>query len=506
MLSTYFYGFILSFIGGVALESVCGFGYASGLLFAFVGALILLLSLRVGNAHKSLVVSLALIACALGVLRVDVAQTKQEFHALDMFLGSSVTLEGLVVDEPDVRDTYTNVVLDVTSVRDANKNYKAPSRTLVLVRAPLYPELAYGDKVSLAGVMKAPQQISSSADRASFDYVAYLHERDISYQSFFPKITVIEHNQGNILQEKLFAVKRILLDHIEGRIPEPEAALGGGIILGAQQSLGSELVNTFRIAGLSHIVVLSGYNITIIVSALALLLAPLRFQVRIGVAILAVTLFAAMVGGGATVIRALIMVSVVLLARIMGREAHALRALMLALFVMVFIAPGILLHDVSFQLSFLATLALVLIAPRVDPFFGWMHEGMLREIIVTTLSVEVLVLPLIMYYMGTLSLVGIVANILVLPVMPFAMLATFLVSILGTIPLLGSFLGAVAFGVLWYVVHVAELLAAVPHAQITGITYSCTLLVMTYGVVALVLYVTRAKKNGEKITNVQPRE
>ena len=492
MRSEYFFGFILSFIAGVGFESLFNFGYPLGVLFLFLGATLLLLRNVKSVDKKSFLVSLMLVACALGVFRVDVQKMKQGVHTLDMFLQKTVMVQGVVSKEPDVREEYTNIVLEVQNVFYNNATTSSKNQAHILVRMPLYPDFEYGDVITISGKLIVPKNFSAQGDAKEFDYRSYLARSDIFYQMYFPKVYEVTQEQGNIVLQKLFLVKEKLLHNITRMIPEPEAALGGGILLGAKQSLGDELLQKFRETGVAHIVVLSGYNIAIVATALSSVLYFLPFTARIIVSVMGVVLFAVMVGGGATVVRATIMVLVVLIVRWMGREHDVLRALVLAGGLMILVNPMILLHDVSFQLSFVATLALVVLVPLIEKYFLFVSNKVLREILVTTVATQIFVLPLILYYMGSISLIGVIANIFILPVVPFAMLVVALVSVFGSVALLGSFLAAVSYGVLWYMIFTVEMFSRLPFAQVSDVAFPLWALVVMY-VVMTILIIAKSK-------------
>lgn len=480
MPAKYFFGFIISFIGGVGLESVLHFGYPLGVLFLFLGVTLLLLrSVRSGSGN-SFLVSLLFIALALGVFRADAVKMKQDPHVLDKFLKHTVTFYGIVTKEPDVREEYTNIVLEPRSVFDGTATTSIETSTKILVRVPMYPVFHYGDEGRFTGKLAVPQNFSSAESVKDFDYKTYLAKDNIFYQLYFPRTEIVTQGNGNIIFEKLFTFKESFLKNITHRIPEPEASLAGGILLGAKQSLGEELLQKFRETGVAHIVVLSGYNIAVVAAGLSSALYFLPFTARIIASVIGVVLFAMMVGGGATVVRATIMVLVVLILRAVGRENDALRGLVLAGGIMVSVSPMILLYDISFQLSFMATLALVVLAPRMEKYFSFISQRVMREIFITTLATQIFVLPLILYYMGSISLVGLMANIFILPVVPVAMLAVALVAVFAFVPILGSMLAALSYGVLWYMIFAVETFSRLPFAQITGVKFSLTLLVVGY--------------------------
>ena len=218
---------------------------------------------------------------------------------------------------------------------------------------------------------------------------------------------------------------------------------------------------------------------------------------------LGIILFAVMVGGGATVVRASVMALVVILSRVLGRESDALRVLVLAGGMMVLVNPMILLHDVSFQLSFAATLAIVALVPVIEKHFLWVSSQILREIMVTTFATQFFVLPLILYHMGSVSLIGFIANIFVLPVVPIAMLAVALVAVFAWVPLVGSALSFVAYAILAYVVTAVEVFALLPFASLSEISFPLWMLTLAYFLLGYFIIKNFPHTQGEKKSNYE---
>ncbi|PIX57350.1 MAG: hypothetical protein CO060_01950 [Candidatus Yonathbacteria bacterium CG_4_9_14_0_2_um_filter_43_16] len=478
MRPNYFFGFIISFIVGVALESILDFGYLFAILFALLSLFVLLTPRVVSQSKSVLIVSLILFGVALGIYRVDVSKTNTSASALDAVVGEVLKVDGMIVGEPDVREEYTNVVIETKSV------YK--EKTRILVRTQAFPELKYGDLVSVVGNVTVPKNFPSDDNMRAFDYQSYLAKDGIFYQMYFPKVAVVSHGNGNVILEKLFAFKSWLIKNISQRIPEPEAALANGITLGAKQSLGEDLIQKFRETGIAHIVVLSGYNIAVVASIISRLVMFMPFSIRLIMSALGIILFAVMVGGGATVVRATLMALVVIMARMLGREGDALRVLVLAGGIMIFANPMIFLHDVSFQLSFSATLAIVIFVPIIEKYFSFISNRIFREIVVTTFATQIFVLPLILYHMGSVSLIGFISNIFILPVVPIAMMLVALVAIFSWVPLVGSLLSFVAYALLSYIITLVEFFALMPFASLHGIHYSFSMLVLAYGILMIV--------------------
>jgi competence protein ComEC len=275
----------------------------------------------------------------------------------------------------------------------------------------------------------------------------------------YPRVEIISRGEGNKIKSVLFSIKEKFLEKINTQIPEPESLLMGGLILGEKSAFSQELKQSFINTGTIHIVALSGYNITIVAEWIMKVFMFLPQNLGIGVGIFSILLFILMTGASSTAIRAGIMATLALIARATGRNYDVARALILAGVIMILINPLVLVYDVSFQLSFIATIAAIFLAPKIEKYFKWITPKLkLRDIISVTIAAYIFVLPFILYKMGNLSLTALPANILILPFIPITMLFGFLTGFAGLI---------------WYVL-------AVPFALISKIILSYELLVINF--------------------------
>ncbi len=171
-----------------------------------------------------------------------------------------------------------------------------------------------------------------------------------------------------------------------------------------------------------------------------------------------------------------------LFARSTGRNYDAARALVFAGVIMIAFNPLLLAYDVSFQLSFIATIAVIFLSPKVEKYFLWVTPKFgLRDIAAVTLSAYVFVLPFILYKMGNLSLVAFPANILVLPFIPFAMVFGFLTGLVGMISYFLSVpFGYISYLVLHYDLWVIDILSRLPFASISIPNFPLILVIAIY--------------------------
>jgi len=237
----------------------------------------------------------------------------------------------------------------------------------------------------------------------------------------------------------------------EGRMreifTEPFAGFLGGLLLGSRGGIGDELLAKFSHIGLTHIIAISGYNITIIVNALGIMFGFLGKRERFFVSVLFIFIFVILVGASASVIRAALMGSISLMAILFERQYFCFLALVFSAFIMSLFNPKILVYDVGFQLSFLATFGMVLFTSRLEKYFSWVPDRFfLRENLVVTMSAQIFTVPLILLYFGRFSPASIVANLFVLPFIPWAMLFGFLSVVSSFVWYgFGVFVGSAAF-------------------------------------------------------------
>ena len=192
----------------------------------------------------------------------------------------------------------------------------------------------------------------------------------------------------------------------------------------------------------------------------------------------------------ATVLRASIMAALALVARSFSRIYSVLRALFVAGIVMLIYNPFLLVFDVGFQLSFMATLGLILVAPYLESSLSKVPATIgIREFLVATLATQLFVLPILLYQIGEFSLVSVIVNVLVLPMVPVAMLLTFITGMAGLISSSLTVLPAwVSYTALSYNVAMPTWFAALPFAAFTVPAFSFLLVPVMYGVIAYGLY------------------
>lgn len=494
MRAQWFLILVAGFTGGVAFRSFIDLGSAFTLFLIFAGVA-LFLFFTIKKDRKVFLVSLAIISVGLGMLRYDISDTHRGDPLLNNQIEKTVSVRGIISDEPDLRSDHTNLTVDITEINVGEA--KHPIKTRALIITDRYPPWNYGDEISVTGKLLVPKNFEQSDTGRSFDYVSYLAKDGIFYQFIRPTISRTGEGKGNFIKRELLLLKHAFLDRVSRVIPEPESSLLGGLLVGAKQSLGKDLLDDFRIAGVIHIVVLSGYNLTIVADAIMRFFsfAPRMTSLMLGGG--SIVLFSIMTGAGATVVRASIMALLALLARATGRIYEITLTLLFAGFVMLLYNPKILIFDPSFQLSFLATLGLIHGAPLLEKHLRFFPKSFgLRDIVSATLATQIFVLPLLLYMMGNFSIVSLPVNLLILPFIPLTMLFGFLTGIVGFISIFLSFPFAfTAHLFLWYELKIVEIAAAIPFASVGGFAFSGPSMFFVYAVATASIYVLNKRKD-----------
>lgn len=465
---------VLGFFTGVFLASLIGHILGSiEVLFLFLAAASFVGGIFAPFSRTiSLTIAAFFLAVVFGFILTDAAGRSHEVKLPEAGADDIVAVAGMVVSEPDERD------------RDTRLTFRPDGSVgRLLLVLPVFPTYHYGDRLLITGKAERPRAFETDLGRV-FDYPAHLAVRGVGLVMRSPKVELLDENRGSKIVAALFALKASFLNRLERVLPEPAAALLGGLVVGGKRSLGEIWQERLRRAGLVHIVVLSGYNLTIIGAAIASFFVALRLRRSLTLifSALAIILFSIMVGGGASVLRAAIMALIVVLARLTGRTYEAGRALITAMIVMVAINPLILVNDIGFQLSCLATAGLVYGSPLVGRWFDFIPIRFgLRSAIATTVVAQLAVLPWLLLVMGQVPLYALITNVLVVPIVPLAMLLSAIIGIIGLLlPPLALLVAPLGYLLATYILTVTSIFSSLPGAGLAIKTFPFALVLLIY--------------------------
>ena len=411
----------LIFIFGVALAS---FLPVEILYFAIVwfstGIFFLILTVLFWRYNKETGIKLAslfflLIAILFfSIWRYGLSLPENTPDRIWYYNGQTVTARGFIANEPDIRDISQKLEITVMAIKEL------PDRLIsgkILVTADLYPEYKYGDELELECELKQPEEYKG------FAYDRYLARYDIYSVCYYPRLKAISGGGGNYIYAKIFSFKAKLTGLIDSGLSEPESSLARPIVFGGQKGLEQTIRADFQKTGLTHIMAVSGFNISILaVIIMAVLLAlGLNRRHAFYLAVIFLAAYIILVGLPASALRAGLMGFLVLWALKLGRFNKITNSLVLTAAVLLLINPKLLRDDVGFQLSFLALAGLVYVYPIFEAIWGKIKLPKLKGVsdaLLITLAAQVFTLPVLAYNFSQISLIAPLANLAVLWVLP----------------------------------------------------------------------------------------
>ncbi len=368
--------------------------------------------------------TLVLLAFALGGLRFTAVPQNSDVAQYNNLGG--LTLEGLVVTEPDVRDDRVDIRLEVQTVTRIGQT--VVSGGLVLVQAPARTPVEYGDRITATGLLVLP----SVSD--TFSYRDYLARSGVFSVMSDASVEVVNAGEGGGWLRSILGFKRQAAAFIGRSLPEPAAGLLTGILLGDARGLAPEVSDAFSAVGASHIIAISGFNMAILSGVVMGLLKRAKVRPRVAgvIGITVIAVYTLLVGASPAVVRAAIMSSMLVIGEILRRKSYVPTSLAFVTILLSLQNPTVL-WDVGFQLSLFATLGLALFA---NPLTEWFNQLLTRlfprrtaqrvgdfltEPLIVSIAAQILSLPLIILYFGQVSALSLLVNLFVIPVQPALM-------------------------------------------------------------------------------------
>ena len=402
----------------------------------------------------------------LGAARFQVGQPAPTPADLAWYNGrGELRVQGWVCGDPDTGDLAVQLRVCAEQLPDAQMEVDG----VLLARLPAGFDYQYGDVLILTGKPFTPPQTED------FSYRQYLAGRGIHSMLMKPQVQLLGSGAGNPLMAALYHLRRLAYARILQYLPQPEASLLGGILLGIESDIPQAVEDAFRDTGTAHIIAISGFNMAVLAAlfaAFANRVLPRRWAFP--VALLGITLYTLLVGAEPPVVRAAVMGGMGLLGAQLGRRQVGVNSLTFTAAAMCLFNP-LLPWDAGFQLSFCATLGLVLFADpllqsfttllekRFSPTTARSIAAPVGEYFLFTLAAQAAVLPVTVMHFRQLSWTALLANPLVLPPQPLVMILGGIAVLVGLIfPPLGRLLAMLTYPLLAYTIRVVEGLAQLP--------------------------------------------
>lgn len=420
--------------------------------------------------RKTLLFAIAVMFCGFGF---QVATTyDQTWERLPQ--AREGVFEGKVIEREPAKSFYQPLTLVPLEGSDFESK--------VLWRAPRTVEILPGEHLRLDCVFKRPENFDPH-----FDYTRYLATKRIGYICDAEKsFEVLPEKE--VWRTTLFHAQAFLRERIRFFLNDPAAGLLEGLFLGGDDGLSKELSESFRRAGLSHIVAVSGYNMSLVAFAMLFLALLSGFwrKTAMTFATVGILIFLLLIDTSAASLRAAFMAWIVCFAFFVGRPANAWNGLFLAGLIMALHNPLLVRYDVGFQLSFLATLALIVASPWFEHLLkrdGWWWKVFV--LFLSTVIIEIFIFPILAFHFGMFTLLAPLANLFVLPLIPLVMALGFLMFFFGTfVSFLGSLLALPVWLLLTFIINIGELFGSFSWSVVTNLVPSATFIITWYVVLA----------------------
>jgi competence protein ComEC len=433
-------------------------------------------------AKVSCVVGLMLcvLASVIAYARMEFVPENPPIVFQDLF-DTKQTLTGTVVTLPDRRETSDRLTVELTSGIEHMR---------IIAAVPPYPATHVGDKVSVTGTLRKPKPFDTDGGR-TFAYDDFLRKDGVFGVMQPAKVQVIGQDISIWFRylRTLETIRNICISQISTAIPDPQSALAVGILVGGKQGLGESLLEAFTTAGMLQIIVLSGYNVMIVANTLMSMLGWLPRHLRFIAGSCSIACFVLLAGAGPSALRAGLMSQFAIAARTFGYTHDVLLAVSGSVLLLALWNPLMLVHDPGFQFSFIATIGLIVGTPLITPLLSFLRSGVAIELFATTLAAEIVLLPLLLWQTGHLSIVSVIANVSASPAIPFAMASSAVVMLCSfplqyIHPVLPLITGVPAYVSLTYIITVATLCASLPFASLIIPAFPFWVVLMSYSVYA----------------------
>lgn len=468
---------IISFFGGIIVTEIIG-------LWSF-SIIIILVVLALGKNQRAFFLWIVLFF-SLGVGRFALTTPSATNNHIINWRDKNflVEVKGKIISDPETENNRQSFTLDLETL--IYKTQHLPIQGKIHVTTGRYPLYNYGQ------LIKAKGQIEKPSSDGVFSYEKYLAKEDIwaiMNQAQIIPITSNTIRDGPIeyFWKSIFSLKHFLQAKIEEIFPAPDASIVLGLLLGLRTTIPEDILEDFKRAGLTHILAISGYNITLLITIITACCGTMERKKQTILIVVVISFFAIITGLSASVIRASLMGILVVTAMAFGKKTQGLHVLLLSAFLMAVQNPRILLWDISFQLSFLSTLGLLVLLPLCEKWFEQL-PNVIKDNLPVTLAATIFTTPIILYYFGTFSFISLLTNIIFLPLIPITMLFSFAALVISFILLpLGQLLVGLNWLLMRLLIDGVDVFASLPFAAVELPPFPLWSIVMMYGAIGLLI-------------------
>ncbi|MFA6308554.1 MAG: DNA internalization-related competence protein ComEC/Rec2 [Clostridia bacterium] len=404
------------------------------------------------------------------------------------------TVVGYIDSEPDIKDSKVNYIINSNKLIHNGKPLYINGKVLITISKKNNEcFLDYGRKIEVTGTLIIPQ---SQRNPGGFDYRRFLAKNGVSATIYAKSIFINRSTVTSQLSLISFGInlKNKIVSVINKSLPKKQAGLLNAMLIGVREDLDNDVKKAFSDSGLIHIMAVSGMNVAFIIFPLSFIFKKLHLKKNKAniIIILFLIIFVFITGFTPSVLRAVIMAIIILLGQIIMRDTDVLSSVALSGLILLMFNPYFI-FDIGFQLSYLATISIILFYKNIRDFFNKRKiPCIISDVLSVTIAAQIGVIMIIVFYFNKISVISVVSNLLVVPIVGVITILGFSMAILGQISIhLSQVLGFVNYLLLSFILLVTQLSAALPFAVIKVVTPNLFLIVLYY-IVLLIIYL---KKN-----------
>lgn len=437
-----------SFVAGSFLMSVYGVEAACFSLFCSLILLLVLLSKKIQTFSKIIFLLCYIFLCT-GVILSSITGDISR-RPLIAFCDNSAYLTGEVTEDVTKTETYIRLQMKVSSVLDdTGKTIKAKDKVLITIfkdakeNKPC-PVVNRGDVVTTKCILSLP---NTAENTNGFDYKKYLTAKGIHFTAIAEndQIDIIGHND-HLFSDTLYALRNKCANIIDQMFPAKDSGVIKAYILGDKSGMDTEISDSFSASGLSHILAVSGMHVAVFLASIAMFLKLIRFpkkQQRY-LMVFVTILYVVFTGTSVSTVRAGIVCVIAIIAKILYRKSDALTALSEAAAILCAANPYIF-YDVSFLLSFTASLGIILFSQKTAEAFSFIYKRLTPKTIPYRLlkycvdlvcvgaCANIFMIPVLIYFFKEVSVFSVVATVVISPILSPMLIGGLLLCIVGLI-------------------------------------------------------------------------
>ena len=370
-------------------------------------------------------------------------------------------------------------------------------------------KLKYGDKIEFYLEYEKP---STARNYMGFDYSNYLKTKKIfgTVNLKEEDVEIISHDNSNIILRKIYELRNLMKTKIEKLLPKETSGLCLGMLIGETSGIEENMQENFRDSNLSHILAVSGANVSYIIVSITYIFNKMCLRKRLSkiISIILLILFMLLTGCTSSVNRACIMAILMLIAELLYRKSDVYNNLAISALILLIINPYSLL-DIGFQLSYMGTIGIVFLHDKIGNFIK-INNKIVKyffEMIAVTTCANLAIIPIMMFHFNTISLTFYFSNIIVGPILGIVVIIGFIIFFISLIfTPISSLIAIVLNLMLKFIIKIAEITANMPFSKITIITPSFFFIIVWYLIIISISYKQKVKifyhKNNKLIKKI----